>query len=477
VLGDFWSNREAYASNLAGTLYAASLGYLVGNMVAVVAAVVFVRLSILERLARGLNLIVFAVPAIALGPLLAIAFQGVTPQIILAAFSVYFVTMSVTMVGLREVDPDALALVHLYGAGGWSAFRWIRLRSALPHIMSGLRASVTSALLGAMLAEFGSGAAGLGSYLLASMSLGQPERVWGIAIVTTTTSVVMFNLMSWIAARVTWQPISTLGATGAPRTDDRKSSRATRLVVGAMAMLLPFVFWQSLPTLLNLSPAVIQTPSEIWTYLTSGPDAGMAWASIWFAAKQTLPLAIAGMALGGLAALTLALARKFVPSLGRVVAVPVLLLQSTPLVALTPLIILALGRGAAATLAIATSVCFYPAFLTLAQALEATPEAALDVLRLYRASPLQILRFVILQYLTPYLFTAARLVAPTALLGVMTAEWLATGYGFGGLMNEARGNLDYGMIWTVASITVCISLGLYELILAIERAVRRRRES
>jgi ABC-type nitrate/sulfonate/bicarbonate transport system permease component len=328
-----------------------------------------------------------------------------------------------------------------------------------------------------MLAEFGSGAAGLGSYLLASMSLGQPERVWGIAIVTTTTSVVMFNLMSWIAARVTWQPISTLGATGVPRTDDRQSSRATRFIVRAMAMLLPFVFWQSLPTLLNLSPAVIQTPSEIWTYLTSGPDAVMAWASIWFAAKQTLPLAIAGMALGGLAALTLALARKFVPSLGRAVAVPVLLLQSTPLVALTPLIILALGRGAAATLAISTSVCFYPAFLTLAQALEATPEAALDVLRLYRASPFQILRLVILQYLTPYLFTAARWVAPTALLGVMTAEWLATGYGFGGLMNEARGNLDYGMIWTVASITVCISLGLYELILAIERTVRRRRES
>jgi ABC-type nitrate/sulfonate/bicarbonate transport system permease component len=183
------------------------------------------------------------------------------------------------------------------------------------------------------------------------------------------------------------------------------------------------------------------------------------------------------MALGGLAALTLALARKFVPSLGRAVAVPVLLLQSTPLVALTPLIILALGRGAAATLAISTSVCFYPAFLTLAQALEATPEAALDVLRLYRASPFQILRLVILQYLTPYLFTAARWVAPTALLGVMTAEWLATGYGFGGLMNEARGNLDYGMIWTVASITIAISLGLYELILAIERAVRRRRES
>jgi len=64
---------------------------------------------------------------------------------------------------------------------------------------------------------------------------------------------------------------------------------------------------------------------------------------------------------------------------------------------------------------------------------------------------------VTLPYLTPYVFTPARLVAPTALLGVMTAEWLATGYGFGGLMNEARGNLDYGMIWAVAFITVSVA--------------------
>lgn len=477
VLVELWSNREAYASNLAATVFAASIGYLIGNILAVAAAVVFVRLPVVERLARGMNMIAFAVPAIAIGPLLAIAFQGVAPQIILAALSVYFITMSVTMAGLREVDPDALALVHLYGASRWSAFRWIRLRSALPHIMSGLRASVTSALLGAMLAEFGTGATGLGSYLLASMSLGRPERVWGIAMVTTTTSLLLFHLISWIAARVTWQPISTFATTGFARTDDRPASRSARFFVAAMATLLPFVFWQSLPLLLNLSPAVIQTPSEIWTYLTSGPEAVTAWASILSAAKQTIPLAIAGMALGGVAALSLALARTFFPSLGQAIVAPVLLLQSMPLVALTPLIILALGRGAAATLAISTSVCFYPAFLTLAQALEGTPEAALDVLRLYRASPLQMLRIVILQYLTPYLFTAARLVAPTGLLGVMTAEWLATGYGFGGLMNEARGNLDYGMIWTVASITVFISLGLYELILAIERAVRSLRES
>ncbi len=359
VIGDLRSNRDAYGVNLADTLLSASLGYLIGNSAAVLAAVVFVWLPPLEWLARGLNLIVFAVPAIALGPLLAIAFQGVAPQIILAAIAVYFTTMSVTMVGLREVDSGALALVHLYGGGGWSAFRWIRLRSALPHIMSGLRAGATSSLLGAMLAEFGSGAAGLGSFLLASMSLGQPERVWGIATVTTTTSLLIFSFTSWIAARLTWRPISTFGGVESLQSSPRQTSRSARLVVGAMAVLLPFAVWQSLPTLLNLSPAVIQTPSEIWTYLSSEPDASSAWVSIGSAARQTLPLALAGMALGGLAALTLALICGFIPVMGRVLTVPVLLLQSTPLVALIPLIILALGRGAVATLAISTSVCFY----------------------------------------------------------------------------------------------------------------------
>lgn len=477
VLGDLWSNRDAYGASLADTMLAALLGYLIGNSAAVIAAVLFVWLPPLEWLVRGLNLIVFAVPAIALGPLLAIAFQGIAPQIILAALSVYFTTMTVTMVGLREVDSGALALVHLYGGGAWAAFRWIRLRSALPNIMSGLRAGATSALLGAMLAEFGSGASGLGSYLLASMSLGQPERVWGIAMVTTSLSLLTFAFMSWIADRVTWRPIATFAAVAAPQPSNRSPSRFAPVVVGTLAVLLPFAVWQALPTLLHLSPVVIQTPGEIWSYLTSGPDAAATWVLIESAAKQTLPLAIAGMALGGLAALALALISGFIPPLGRAITIPVLLLQSTPLVALIPLIILALGRGAIATLAISTSVCFYPAFLTLAQALKATPEAALDLLRLYRSSPTQILRFVLLPYLTPYLFTAARLVAPTALLGVMTAEWLATGYGFGGLMNEARGNLDYGMIWAIAFITISISVVLYELILAMERAVRRRREA
>jgi sulfonate transport system permease protein len=62
----------------------------------------------------------------------------------------------------------------------------------------------------------------------------------------------------------------------------------------------------------------------------------------------------------------------------------------------------------------------------------------------------------------PYLFAAARLTVPRALLGVMIAEWLATGKGLGNLLNQSRGYLDYGMIWTVAAVSVMLSVLFYQ---------------
>ena len=74
----------------------------------------------------------------------------------------------------------------------------------------------------------------------------------------------------------------------------------------------------------------------------------------------------------------------------------------------------------------------------------------------------------------PYLFAATRLTVPRALLGVMIAEWLATGTGLGNLLNQSRGYLDYGMIWTVAAVSVCLSVACYYAVLFVERRTLTR---
>jgi len=73
----------------------------------------------------------------------------------------------------------------------------------------------------------------------------------------------------------------------------------------------------------------------------------------------------------------------------------------------------------------------------------------------------------------PWAFAAARLTAPRALLGVMIAEWLATGRGLGALLNQSRGYMDFSMIWAVATLTVLLSVALYNATLLVERRTLR----
>jgi ABC-type nitrate/sulfonate/bicarbonate transport system permease component len=152
-----------------------------------------------------------------------------------------------------------------------------------------------------------------------------------------------------------------------------------------------------------------------------------------------------------------------------------LVTQTMPLVALTPLLVLLLGRGPSVILWITVSVTFFPAFVTMAQGMALVPRAALDVPRAYGASIWTQIRLISVPASLPYLFAAIRLAVPRALLGVMIAEWLATGTGLGNLLNQSRGYLDYGMIWAVAVVSVMLSVFFYQIVALCERQVLARR--
>ena len=185
-------------------------------------------------------------------------------------------------------------------------------------------------------------------------------------------------------------------------------------------------------------------------------------------------MTFAGMAAGIGFAFLLAISTRLFPNAIRAFMPVALVTQTMPLVALTPLLMLIFGRGTSLTLLVTISVTFFPAFVTLAQGIALVPRSAQDLPRAYGASAWQEMRMVTIPASLPYLFAATRLTVPRALLGVMIAEWLATGRGLGNLLNQSRGYLDFGMIWTVAFVSVLLSVVLYQLVVAIERKVLRR---
>ncbi|GAB4519818.1 MAG: hypothetical protein Tsb0019_20510 [Roseibium sp.] len=464
-----------YRPHVAATLSTASLGFLAGNAVALVAAVCFCLWPATERLFRGVNIAAFTVPPIAIAPVLVIALDGETARITLAALLVYFPTMTATLAGLQSADPRAADVIRAYGGGPLRTLWLLRLRSALPAILSGFQVAAPAAVLGAILAEFGSGARwGLGTFLLGSLGRAEPDRLWGIGLAATAIAGLGYALSAVLAARVTSvNRAVTIGVAG-PQTDPADGPPLRRAVMLAAAILLPLVIWQALLFWAQLSPIIAKSPAGVIDYLITGKTAASAQTRLLAALAETVPVTVAGMLLGLGFAFSLALLSFASPLVMRALLPFALVTQTMPLVALTPLAVLLFGRGVTVTLVITVSVTFFAAFVVLARGFAMIPKAAFDLVDAYGASTWKKLRLVAIPASRQWLFVAARLSLPKALLGVMIAEWLATGKGLGNLLNQSRGYLDYGMIWTVAVVSILLSVLLYQLIPALEWASNAR---
>ena len=474
----FWADRGDYWGHVSATLVASIAGFVIGNVIAVGAALAFVLWPITARLARGVNVALFALPPIAIVPILIIAFDGMTPRIVLAAIAVYFPTMTAMMVGLTQVDPRTVDLIRAYAGRGWSLMRWVRLRSSLPALLGGLRVAAPNAVLGAILAEFGGGGRwGLGTYLLGSLGQANPSRIWGIGLMATAIAGLAYLTFALVAGRVVGKTRAVTIAAGAtPQAGgaSEPESFGRKLLLGAVAIALPFLAWWGILAALGISPIVAKTPVGLFDYLFLSTSAASAQDRLLDALGQTLPVAMLGMAAGLAVAFALAILGEIKPAIARALMPIALVTQTMPLVALTPLLVLLLGRGTAVTITITVSVTFFPAFVTIAQGLQLVPRAAFDLTRVYGSSWLQDLRLVAIPSSLPYIFAATRLAVPRALLGVMIAEWLATGVGLGNLLNQSRGYLDYGMIWAVAVVSVLLSILFYQAVALFENVVLGR---
>jgi ABC-type nitrate/sulfonate/bicarbonate transport system permease component len=415
----------------------------------------------------------FAVPLIAIVPVLLLAFSGTTPRIILAAMAVYFPTYIATMNGMRNVDERLVDVVMVAGGSTTDVLRWIRVRSALPHIVSAFRVAAPAALLGTLLAEFGGGTRwGLGTYLLGSLGQANPSRLWSIGLVATAVAASAYMLFAFIGARLSRSSMSATVQTSMP-IGEASGPWWKRLGGGVVSAGVVLGLWALVLSILDMSPVVAKSPLAIVRYLTTDPRATESRSRLFDAYSETLPLALIGLLCGLAAALLLAVILSLRPTLGRAVLPFALVSQTMPLPALTPLIVLVFGRSILATVVVCVSVTFFPSFVTISQALATTSPAAIDVVRVSGGGRLKTLRFVGLPGAVPAMVTAARLAAPRALLGVMIAEYLATGNGLGNLLNESRGRLDYGMIWTVATTSVLVAVLITQLFGLAEKLTRK----
>jgi NitT/TauT family transport system permease protein len=132
------------------------------------AAVLGGAIALLFSLSRllALSLFPYAVilqvtPIVAIAPLIIIWVQQPFVALLICAWIVaFFPIVSNTTIGLNSADRNLLALFRLYGATPAQTLRYLKLPTALPYFLAGLRISGGLALIGAVVAEFVAGTGG-----------------------------------------------------------------------------------------------------------------------------------------------------------------------------------------------------------------------------------------------------------------------------------------------------------------------------
>jgi NitT/TauT family transport system permease protein len=192
------------SSSLMVTLKITFLAFGLSVVLGVAAAFLFVQSRILEVSLFPYAIILQVTPIVAIAPLIIIWVKSPLPAMVICATMVaVFPIISNTILGLRSVNPGLVNLFKLNHATRWQMLRRLRVPSALPYFLGGLRISSGLALIGAVVAEFVAGTGGTSSglayqILQAGFQLNIP-RLFAALFLITVTGILLFVMMAMLS--------------------------------------------------------------------------------------------------------------------------------------------------------------------------------------------------------------------------------------------------------------------------------------
>jgi NitT/TauT family transport system permease protein len=203
VLETLVADWSVLSQSLLATLLTTLEGFIAASIGGIALALLFNQSKWLEYSLFPYAVILQVTPVIAIAPLLLIYLPQQTAVIVCAWIVGFFPVLSNTTLGLNSVDRNLTGLFQLYGASRLQTLRLLKLPSALPYILGGLRIAGGLSLIGAVVAEIAAGTAGAGSglaYRIAESGyrLNIP-RMFAALLLLSLAGIVIYALLALIS--------------------------------------------------------------------------------------------------------------------------------------------------------------------------------------------------------------------------------------------------------------------------------------
>jgi NitT/TauT family transport system permease protein len=227
------------------------------------------------------------------------------------------------------------------------------------------------------------------------------------------------------------------------------------------------ILWATLVYVLKVPPFIAPSPALVIATLYN--KFGMLMSNL----LPTAIEAVSGFLLGNIAAIVIATVFVHKKVMEEAFFPLVVIINTIPVVAKAPILVLLFGNGMEPKIAIAALVCFFPTLVNMVRGLESVNPQAMELMRVLSASKTEVFFKLRLFNSLPYLFSALKISASTSVIGAIVGEWIGTTSGIGALIIQATYAFDSALLYATVIVGSCFSMVFFLTITLAERLVIR----
>lgn len=236
-----------------------------------------------------------------------------------------------------------------------------------------------------------------------------------------------------------------------------------RCAAAVSGVVVGVALWWAVVTVFDVEPYVVAPPQDVWETLRS--ELPTLLDHLWPTAQETL----LGFAIGNLLAFAVAVVFVHSRTAERGLFPVAVFVQTLPLVAVAPVLVLAFGNGMTSKVAIAALMTFFPTLVNAARGLNAVPPQTLELFRVLSASRREVLLKARIPAALPFLFPALKIASTSAVVGAIVAEWIGADEGLGYLIITSTYNFQTSLLYATMIVASLFALALFALIGLAER--------
>ena len=241
------------------------------------------------------------------------------------------------------------------------------------------------------------------------------------------------------------------------------SQRTKRTLIPALTVAALLLVWQAACDLGLVPRFLLPSPTDVVAALIK--DAALIWEhSLTTLLESIIGLAV-GMALGFGAAVLMDRFEGVYLALQPIITVT----QTIPTIAIAPLLVLWFGYGLLPKVILIVITTFFPVAVSLVSGFRSVDQDVVDLMRIMRASDLQIFWYAKLPAAADQFFSGLKISATYAIVGAVISEWLGGFSGLGVYMTRVRKSFAYDRMFASILVVTALSLGLMGLVDVLER--------